>query len=656
MRPAMGDETREVERRLIERKEIYRQILDAIADMVLVKGAGSRILWANKAFRDYYGMSNDQLRDLIDAPFNEADYTVQYMRDDRQVYITGEILNIPEEPVTRYDGLEQIFHTVKSPLLDEDDVVRMTVGVSRNITEQKHITEELSRYRESLEKLVVERTAELAGLSEQLQIVLSSISNGIVALNMDGAVQIMNEAAEAMTGWSSVEALDKPFLSLVSFEEEAPSKSDEPPYERWAKRGNVSKGVLRGRDQQARLVSISGAPLRGKSSVSGAVLVLRDITLEHEVEEQRLRQQKLESVGLLAGGIAHDFNNLLMGIMGSISVARLGLRSGEDPSEMLKQAEDACRQAQRLTTQLLTFARGGAPVKQVVHLDRVVREAAEFALHGSSAKLIFRSVDNVSPVEADEGQIVQVVNNLVQNARQAEPRDGQILVSLHELSVAEGEKPPLEAGRYVVIEVEDHGCGISPDNLPRVFDPYFTTKPESNGLGLASVHSIVHRHDGHVTVRSTEGLGTWFSVYLPVYLGGDQETPPVVDVGSKSEVRRVLVLDDELLVRRVLASMLDKLGHVTKVVGTSDEAFEEFRKARAAGTPFEWAIIDLTMPGDLDGATVIARLRAQDPALKVVVMSGYSVQPVMAKHRELDLKAALQKPFTFETLAASLKD
>ena len=397
----------------------------------------------------------------------------------------------------------------------------------------------------------------------------------------------------------------------------------------------------------------AGAPLRGRDAVSGVVLVLRDITLERELEEQRLRQQKLESVGLLAGGIAHDFNNLLMGIMGSLSVARLGLQRGDDPGAMLKQAEEACRRAQGLTRQLLTFARGGEPIKRVVNLEQIVRDASEFALHGSSAKLAFRATQGLPPVEADEGQIVQVVSNLVQNARQAQPRDGQIWVSLAPLSVGENERPPLAAGRYVVIEVEDHGCGISPHNLPRVFDPYFTTKPDGNGLGLASVHSIVRRHGGNVTVRSTQGMGTSFSVYLPAYLGIAQQSPPVAMAMGTSKSRRVLVLDDEPVIRRVLESMLRQMGHWGKVVGSSDEAFQEFAVARAAGTPFDWAIVDLTMPGDLDGAVVIARLRAEDSGLKVIVMSGYSAHPVMANQGELDLAARLQKPFTFEALAAA---
>jgi len=652
----MGDETREIERQLVERKEIYRQILDAIADMVLVKGEGSHILWANRAFRDYYGMTNEQLRDIIDAPFNEVDYTAQYMRDDLHVYKTGEVLNIPEEPVKRFDGREQIFHTVKSPLRDENNVVRMTVGVSRNITEQERIKQELSRYREKLEKLVEERTAELTELSERLRIVLSSISDGIVALDMDGAVELMNKAAEAMTGWSNDEARGRPFLSLVSFTEETVSPGDEPFLKRWAAGGKVSKGVLRGRAVPDRLVSITGSPLRGRASVSGVVLDLRDITLERELEEQRLRQQKLESVGLLAGGIAHDFNNLLMGIMGGISVARLGLRKGEDPGPMLEQALDACRRARGLTTQLLTFSRGGAPVKRVIHLSNLAREAAEFALHGSSVKLSFRAAEYLPPVEADEGQIAQVVNNLVHNARQAEPRDGQVLVSAHDLLVGEGERPPLAAGRYVVIEVEDHGCGIATENLPRIFDPYFTTKADGNVLGLTSVESIVRRHGGYVAVKSTEGLGTSFAVYLPACSHPDSETPAPAEVVNRTQACRVLVLDDEAVIRRVLDSMLCKLGHHPKVVGTSDEAFEELRKARASGNPFHWAIVDLTLPGDLDGATVIARLRALDPSLKVLVMSGYSVLPIMANHRELDLTVTLQKPFTYEALAAALDE
>lgn len=642
---------------LIERTEIYRQILDAIADMVLVKGAGSRILWANRAFCEYYGMTNEELRNIIDAPFNEPDYTQQYIRDDQKVYTTGCTLDIPEEPVTRHDGVEQVFHTVKSPLRDEHGAVRMTVGVSRNITEQKRNNEELARYRLELESRVASRTAELTELSNGLQTILASLAEGIVAVDGTGIIRLMNAAAETLTGWSHREAEGRRWLEIFDFEEEAV----------WDGAGSAVlagtappglirglTGWLRGRGG-TRIVSIAASPLEAPGDTPvGSVLVIRDISLEREVEARRLRQQKLESVGLLAGGIAHDFNNSLMGILGSLTIARLKIRSGADPTPVLLQAESACLRAQGLTTQLLTFAKGGTPVKKSLHITRVVQEAAELALHGTSVKLRFARTAEFDTVEADEGQIAQVVTNLVQNARQASPRDNEVEVRVGSVTLADGDSLPLAPGRYVVVEVADRGVGIAPEHLSRIFDPYFTTRSEGNGLGLASVHSIVRAHGGHTSVESTPGSGSRFLVHLPAAERGRQgEATPVPS--AKAGVRRkILVLDDDPSVRDALQAMLVSLGHEVVVTATSREAFAARQEACRSGRPFEIACIDLTMPGDLDGAKVIARLREEDPVLEILVISGYSVDPVMARQRELRLLGALQKPFTLEQLEAVL--
>ena len=340
----MPDTSHRRERAFLDQKEVYRQILDAIADMVLVKGAGSRILWANKAFRDYYGMTNELLYERVDAIFNQSDYTEQYVRDDHYVFTSGQVLNIPDEPVTRADGLVQIFHTVKSPLHDDEGRVLMTVGVSRNITESKRIKEDLARYREHLEDLVEVRTDELSRLSDSLSTILSSLIEGILAVDAIGRVQLMNPAARALLGIEPDEAVDQSISELIDF---SPERAD--PHAPAASglaavlaNGRTTTGHLRTRQGELRLVSMQAAPLKGAIEAgSGTVLVLRDIALEREVADQRLRHQKLESLGLLAGGIAHDFNNILTGILatgdgaGPRGVGRpalAGIRPGRSPA------------------------------------------------------------------------------------------------------------------------------------------------------------------------------------------------------------------------------------------------------------------------------------------------------------------------------------
>jgi two-component system, cell cycle sensor histidine kinase and response regulator CckA len=653
----MGTETNDRGHWFVDQKEVYLQILDALADMVLVKGSNSRIAWANKAFRDYYGMSNAQLHDIVDAHFNEVDNTAQYVRDDLHVFTTGQVLNIPEEPVTRHDGLEQIFHTVKSPIRDAEGQVRMTVGVSRNITEQKRIKEDLARHREHLEYLVGERTAELASLSERLQIILASLGEGIVAVDAEGRVRMLNHAAETFIACPAEEVQGRLVADLLAIEEEVPAGAPTPGpvHERLLRPGQIIVGRLRARDGAERLVSITSASLTApKGSRQGSVLVLRDISLEREVEAQRLRRQKLETVGLLAGGIAHDFNNILTGILGGISVARLQFQAGEDPLAVLDEAEHACKSAQRLTTQLLTFAKGGTPLKRVMQLEGPVRKSAELALRGSSCNLAMQVPSKLWTVDADEGQLEQVINNLVLNAQQAMPDGGRVTIVIENETISETGQLPLPPGRYVSVAVQDKGTGIDPALLPRIFDPYFTTKETGNGLGLASVHSIIRRHGGHVTAASTPGAGSRFVIYLPAAAQGAVPAQAKSRTATAPTARKLLILDDDARVRGVLAAMLKGLGQNVTVTGTSAEAFAAFQTAQGDGSPFDGAIVDLTMPGDLGGAAVVVRLREFDPAIRIVVMSGYSVEPTMSQHRELGLAGTLQKPFTMGDLRALL--
>jgi PAS domain S-box-containing protein len=643
----MGNPPSDPERWFLDQTEVYRQILDAIADMVLVKGAQSRILWANKAFRDYYGMSNQELLNIVDAAFSPVDFTAQYVRDDAQVFETGAVLDIPDEPVARHDGLVQTFHTVKSPLRDAEGKVRMTVGVSRNTTEQKRIKEDLARYREHLEHLVQERTAELTSATEHLRTILAALAEGIVALDAAGRIQLMNPAAEGLIGWSDAEARGRDLDTVLSFQPEAAAVPLEGADLRdLALFRRRTAGYLRNREGALQLVSIHLAPLLGElDAFHGSVLVLRDIGLEREVAEQRLRHQKLESLGLLAGGIAHDFNNILAGILGNVSVARSRLATGGAVDDLLEHAERACVRAQGLTTQLLTFARGGAPVKRVLGLATTVREAAELALSGSAVKLDFAFESGINPVEADESQITQAVNNLVLNAKQAMPRGGKISIRLENAVVRDDDSLPLVPGNYVRITVADSGSGITAENLTKVFDPYFTTRPGGTGLGLASVHSIVQRHGGHVSVSSSPGAGSLFSVLLPAAKAAEVRPEARSAAPSREVPRKLLILDDDGSVRKAMAAMLSIDGHSVVATAGSVEAFEAFEAARSEGSPFDAVFVDLTMPGDLGGMEVIRELRQRDPEVRLFVMSGYSEDPVMANARELGLIGALQKPF-----------
>ena len=659
--PATAPDASAWERQFLEQKEVYRQILDAIDDMVLVKGENARIVWANKAFCDYYGMTNAQLHEIIDAPFNEEGNTKQYILDDRHVYTTGQTLNIAAEPVTRHDGLVQIFHTVKSPLRDRDQRIRLTVGVSRNITAQKEIEKQLAQYREHLESLVSARTQELRSLSDRLQVILQSLAEGIMAVDADGRVTLMNASAENFTGWSQADGIGRRWQDILELEDEQTRQLLAEPALFHLTRHSAEPGHrliawLKPRAGQTRLVSISTSPLIDPDGIaSGSVLIFRDISIERQIENQNLRHQKLESLGLLAGGIAHDFNNLLMAILGNISLARHELPPASPIANILENAESACHRARGLSTQLLTFAQGGAPVKQVIHLERPMREAAELALHGSSVTLEMRVSQPLDLVEADEGQLVQSVNNLVLNAKQAMPAGGKVILALENVTLA-GSNPriPLAPGRYVRIQIQDTGTGIPPEHLSRIFDPYFTTKQTGSGLGLTSVHSIVTRHGGHVEVTSPVGSGACFTIHLPASSKKQVPRSTARPPAQNGRSLRLLALDDDPSIRTIFQLMLTKMGHQVTVAGTSSEALTAFAKALASTEPYDLVFVDLTMPGDLPGEEVIQKLRDIQPAAKIVVMTGYSTSSVLANHRELGLAGALAKPFDVQTLGELL--
>jgi PAS domain S-box-containing protein len=653
-------ETMTDENLFIKGEEAYQQILDAIDDMVLVKGEHSRIVWANRAFRDYYGMTVAQLRQIIDAPFNEAENTQQYVIDDRHVYVTGQTLNVLAEKVTRHDGLVQFFNTVKSPLRDAAGRVRLTVGVSRNITAQKQIEEELARHREHLENLVEERTRELHGLLERQQVIIRSLVEGIIAVDAAGRVTLMNPEAETFTGWPQSAAMGRALHEVLSLEDEKsrqplPDTAALPAPGDAAGAGRRLFAWVKAREGEARLVSVNAARLVGAAGTAGGcVLVLRDISEDRKIEDQNLRHQKLESLGLLAGGIAHDFNNLLMAVLGNLSLVRLELPAGSPLAAALGNAEGACHRARSLSTQLLTFARGGAPVKKVLPLETPVREAAELALRGSPVALEMRVAARLDLVEADEGQLSQVVNNLALNAKQAMPLGGRVTISLENVELTEADRLPLAPGRYVRITVQDDGPGIPPGHLSRIFDPYFTTKDTGSGLGLASVHSIVTRHGGHVAVSSQPGLGACFTLLLPASSQTLVEAPVAARPQQAVRPLAVLVLDDDPAVRQVFKRMLAHGGHQATVVGTSKEALAAFTGARSGPRPFDVVFTDLTMPGDLPGEEVIRRLRATAPATRIVIMSGYSTSSLLANHQELGLTGALAKPFDIEAVRTVL--
>jgi signal transduction histidine kinase/ActR/RegA family two-component response regulator len=376
-----------------------------------------------------------------------------------------------------------------------------------------------------------------------------------------------------------------------------------------------------------------------------------EIAHREQAEEELLRARKLESLGVLAGGIAHDFNNFLTVVQGNIEVAKAQLNQQEAAQEFLDQAASACQRAKFLSSQLLTFAKGGAPVQRVVSIAELVTDAVQLARTGSPVAIEVTIAEDLWSAKVDPGQIGQVLHNILLNARQAMPGGGTIEVHAENVGLGDGSEA---ADRRVRISIRDYGRGISADVLRRIFDPYFTTKPGGAGLGLATAYAIVLKHGGHIAVESAPGTGTVFTVDLPA----SQETPLAETSNSapiQTGTERLLVMDDEETLCTLFKAVLSQLGYVVQTAGDGAEAVALYQAAKAAGAGFDAVLLDLTVIGGMGGMEAAARLKQLDPSAKLIVSSGYSDAPVMSNFGDYGFDAVILKPWTVKEIGDVLR-
>ncbi len=493
---------------------------------------------------------------------------------------------------------------------------------------------------------------QIAEERERLAVTLRSIGDGVIATDTQGRVTLLNRVAETLTGWTVQEAMGAPVREVFNIINERTRKPCENPVEKVLQTGGVvglaNHTALIAKDGTERIIADSGAPIRDlRSVVVGVVLVFRDITEQQRLEEEVQRIEKLESVGVLAGGIAHDFNNLLSAILGNISLGKLYSGQNHPAFRLLEQAEKATLRAKDLTQQLLTFARGGDPVRTTANLDGIIRESVGFALSGSNVGLVCEFPDDLWPAEVDSGQIAQVFQNLAINADQAMPSGGLITVRAANVLLTAPQSLPLPPGRYVRIDFVDQGEGIPGESLARIFDPYYTTKKKGSGLGLTICHSIISHHEGHISVRSRPGKGTTFTILLPAS-EHEPETEEISMTQLPTGGGRVLVMDDEHTVLEVAEQMLRHFGFAVTQVNNGDEAVSAYRAALDEGRPYDLVILDLTIPGGKGGAQTVRLLQQLDPEVRAVASSGYSSDPVMASASRHGFVAALPKPYSIQ--------
>jgi signal transduction histidine kinase/CheY-like chemotaxis protein len=383
--------------------------------------------------------------------------------------------------------------------------------------------------------------------------------------------------------------------------------------------------------------------------------LLAQISEKRKIEDELLSTRQLESLGILAGGIAHDFNNLLTAILGNTSLAKMFAAPDDKIYARLEDVERASIRAKDLTQQLLTFSKGGAPIRSVTSITNVIRESSQFALRGSKSRCELYVTDELWPVEVDEGQISQVVGNMAINADQAMPEGGVVEIRAENVNLLKGQVVTLEPGRYVRLSIKDSGIGIHSDHLGKIFTPYFTTKQTGSGLGLATSYSIVKKHGGVIIVESETGRGTTFHIYLPA----TEKEIPKKEASSMTRITgsgRILVMDDEEFIRDTAREMLATVGYEVDHACDGAEAIELYINAKLAGEPYDLIIMDLTIPGGMGGLEAMQKLLDIDPDARAIVSSGYANGPVMAHFTEYGFKGVIAKPYLAEELYKAVHD
>ncbi len=606
------------EKSLVESEKNYRN-LSRLKNEILESARGIIVyaLDRNYCYKDFTQLHREMMKKFKGADIEIGGNKLSYIKDEeerrqRKSYfdraLGGESFVFYEEysdvpPAVTY------FENHYSPILDEaGNIIGLSAYVI-DITELKRIQGELEESRERFKNL-------------------SQLTFEGILIHRKGVVMDVNESLLRITGYQRDELLGKDVISLFvpeAYHEKIRQEMVKPVTKPYEIMGRRKDGTLIPLEIEARNVKSKMEDFR--------VTAVRDITERKKIEEEHIKLSKLESLGVLAGGIAHDFNNILTGIFGNLELAQVEVPPNHPSYVYLGRARDAIGRATRLTKQLLTFSRGGEPVREEVDLAAVVQEVAEFTLSGSNVKVQFRIADGLGSVSADKGQLGQVVTNLVLNAKQAMPEGGNLSITLD---------TTVEAGRpFVSMCVSDEGPGIPPDLLKKIFDPFFTTKATGNGLGLATVFSIVKKHGGHITVDSETGRGAAFTVYLP-------------RKNSLSVRRNVLVVDDEEMVRDIVSAMLDSLGYHGDTACDGEEAVRKYSDAYRRGEAYAAVIVDLAIPGGMGGGEVVQKLLDIDPSAYVIASKEYSRGSPVVDYGKYGFSGVITKPFRYKDLEREL--
>lgn len=634
--------SRRLFREVQDKYSLYRQMFTGhSAIQFLIEPESGAIVEANPAAVQFYGYTEEQLK--------------QMSIDQINTLPREHVFKLRQQARERNTSYFLFPHRLASGEVRQVEVYSAPIVVHEQ-TLLYSIIHDVSK-RQEAEKALAQKITQLKANLENTPNV------GIQWFDEDGRIIYWNQASERIFGASAQQVMGKKITELVEANEKIEEVEEFLKLLAEAKRTGEPCGP---RELGFRhpsgimgttVVTLFQIPLdedkRGFVSMNVDITAQKQAEKERQKLEQHLSQmQKLDSIGVLAGGIAHDFNNLLAGIFGYIDVARM---SSKDASlnDVLAKAMQAIDRARGLTQQLLTFAKGGAPVKKVEPLFPTLKEAALFALSGSNVSCSFKIEDKLWLCNYDRNQLGQVIDNLVLNAQQAMPAGGQIIITARNVAARTPPLPSLGPGNYVEIAVKDHGIGIPADLLSRIFDPYFTTKAKGHGLGLSTCYSIISRHGGGFDVTSEPGKGSTFAFFLPAV--HDAELISKEDRADDHHgTGKFIIMDDEEMVREIAGIMIESFGYQKVLFDDGSKAVDYFARATADGLPVAGMIFDLTIPGGMGGLAAQAAIRKISTATPIFVASGYSEDPVMAEPEKHGFTASISKPFRRNELAAML--
>ncbi len=598
-------------------EETYRFLIENSLVGVNIVDLEENLIFSNQFFADMVGYSRSELIGMnLSALFSEEDYqklrnyTIRRKENKQDTY---------ELRLIRKDGQEIVALLNAIPFRDKNGIVIGASGIIVDITERVFAQERYGR-------------------------LFENIADPIIIYDLKGNILDVNPETCSLFEYSKVLLLNMNIFDLTA-PKHVESFLNE--LNRLQQMHNlIFETRIITKTGKELIFEVNASVIRiGKMAQIFAIH--RNITNFRIAEQEQLKIDKLNSLGILAGGIAHDFNNFLMAISGNLQLAQLD----SDNAGYLEAMGRAIDRATSLSQKLLTFSKGGAPVKKTASIEEIVRETADFILEGSSVAPRYIIESKLWACVVDVGQISQVIQNLVENAKQAMPNGGNIDITIKNFVMDQHSFLPLSDGKYIYFAIIDHGCGIPANIVNKIFDPYFTTKPDGHGLGLSITHSIIQKHSGHIQVSSIEGEGTIFHVYLPA----TNEIAQKTDRNSKFATvygnnERILVMDDDNSITIALKSVLQRYNYQIISAYNGNEAVELYQTYIDMNTPFKLVILDLTIPGKMGGLETLKKLREVDPHVKAIVSSGYSTNPIMGNPQKYGFVAAIAKPYKFDNL------